>query len=325
MEKISTMRFEEVFEKYGKLVKYTIKKVQTVELDYEDLYSMGLVMLWKLSKTYDENLNYQFSTYFCKCFTMKIYSMLQDNRYTKDNESQVDDTSLYGQNGYIENNFKRIERKETIEEIITVAKENLRERNFNIVFDRINGKTFADIAESYNTSQTNVKRIYDESILKIRKKLGVEIKERTKRAATRDKNELKEKYYNIIEDVINAGKLTKERGLKLKMFLCGASYQQVAEKFATTPKRLAAEMTNIISILENYMKMQNELQQVLQRYNCQHSHAKYAKIMSPTRLEILILSEQGYTPAQIARQLNKKPSIIHSTMSKIRKSIKEMG
>lgn len=75
---------------------------------------------------------------------------------------------------------KDVDRKICGQEILQIAKKELKERNFNIILGRINGKPLRALAKEHKLSQERIRQIELASFWKIREKIGFLVKNEEK-------------------------------------------------------------------------------------------------------------------------------------------------
>lgn len=184
---IENRQYEKVYEENIKLIYHVARKYTNLNLDFEDIVGHATVGFVEAMKKYDKNSNASFSTFACLCMRNRI--LIADRRLNQRKAERLsvhyEDCIHYDKEGnmlcaidLISDDKIDIEKdylqKETHEELWR-AIQLLGKEEQEYVEYYMSGKRQMQIAELFNTSQTQVSR----KLKKIFKKLKTYLEENT--------------------------------------------------------------------------------------------------------------------------------------------------
>lgn len=174
---------EILIEKNLRLVTHVLKKYQQLDIDPDDLISIGTIGLIKAVNTFDPSKNAKLATYACRCIENEILMMLRSRKKTSRETSLYDpigvdhDGNEICLNDIIESDendiFSAILLRDDIQLLYKILENTLsgRERSVMIMrYGLYNGKEFTqrEVAEKLGISRSYVSRIEKACIEKIR-------------------------------------------------------------------------------------------------------------------------------------------------------------
>ena len=178
-EKHNSKELEKVVKEHENLIHSIAKKYSKIGINYNDIFSEGLIGLLVASERFKPEKNIKFSTYAFYWIRSKILNFV---RFVKSNEnkSQKIEHQTIGQKffgkdweefeSYNDKSFENLDIDELIK-YIHLGVNQLSERERFVIYNRIltrNKKTLHELAEKLNITRETVRNIEQKSIKKIK-------------------------------------------------------------------------------------------------------------------------------------------------------------
>lgn len=180
---------------YASLIKKWIRKYSWANLEKEDLKQESIIALIRACDKFDQSMESSFGVYLQHWihyqlgqYVLRNVNVIRPNLHftenpdliTETNKKDIDDYKNFSYiniddpdcNLEIPEECKDADRKICWQEILQIAKKELKERNFNIILGRINGKPLRALAKEHKLSQERIRQIELASFGKIREKIG---------------------------------------------------------------------------------------------------------------------------------------------------------
>ena len=153
--------FNELVDRYNDLIHWYIKNYHFTSIEYEELYQIGLISLWKAAKGYEENRNCKFTTFFKVVFDRNLLSaeryltrklcipadkIVSLSKLVNDKELSyfIKDTSVVDPEEVVSD-------KDSVIRIGSYLKSRLTEKEYKTLMYKMQGKSYSDIAKILNT------------------------------------------------------------------------------------------------------------------------------------------------------------------------------
>ena len=173
---------EILIEKNLRLVTHVLKKYQQLDIDQDDLISIGTIGLIKAVNTFDPTKNAKLATYACRCIENEILMMLRSRKKTSRETSLYDPIGVDHDGNEIclydiiesdeDDIFTSILLQDDIQLLYKIVEKNLSERERAVMVMRYglyNGRelTQREVAEKLGISRSYVSRIEKSCLEKI--------------------------------------------------------------------------------------------------------------------------------------------------------------
>lgn len=180
---------------YAPLIKKWIGKYSWANLEKEDLKQESIIALIRACDKFDQSMESSFGVYLQHWihyqlgqYVLRNVNVIRPNLHFTENPDLITETNKKDIDDYknfsyiniddpdcdleIPEECKDVDRKICGQEILQIAKKELKERNFNIILGRINGKPLRALAKEHKLSQERIRQIEFASFWKIREKIG---------------------------------------------------------------------------------------------------------------------------------------------------------
>jgi len=157
----------ELYQKYDKTVRAAVnrllltRRLACLPIDREDLYQIGWIALLKCVPHFDTSRGVKFETYASTVIVNAVNKEIKHyvNRKMPNFDIDIEDETEDSQS-------------EMLSRLIAVTKEMLSKREFAVFWMKfIDNKTFTEIGENYGFSRETARKIYNNSLDKIKESI----------------------------------------------------------------------------------------------------------------------------------------------------------